>query len=141
MAQALVTKIGGGTAPREAFAEAGAGVAAPQQVSGRRLDIAQANTQVPPPLAMLFSMAKGRAKLLPAPNGEGWFVVHLAETTPGNAANAPGLVEATRTQFARILGEEYAGQFSRAVERSLEIERDADAIAAAKRALLGPGAQ
>ena len=141
VAQALVTKIGGGTAPREAFAEAGAGVAAPQQVSGRRLDIAQANTQVPPPLAMLFSMAKGRAKLLPAPNGEGWFVVHLAETTPGNAANAPGLVEATRTQFARILGEEYAGQFSRAVERSLEIERDADAIAAAKRALLGPGAQ
>ena len=141
IAKSIVARIGGGTSVRDAFAQAGVSLPAPQSVDARRLDIAQANQEVPPPLAMLFSMAEGRAKLLPAPNGEGWFVVHLEETIPGNAAEAPGLIEATRTQFTRILGDEYAAQFGRAVEASLDIERNPDAIAQAKRALLGPGAQ
>ena len=141
LAKSIVAKIEAGTSPGDAFAQAGVSLPAPQSVDARRLDIAQANQEVPPPLAMLFSMAKGRAKLLAAPGGEGWFVIHLEETIPGKAANAPGLVEATRTQFTQILGDEYAAQFGRAVEASLDIERDAEAIAQARRALLGPGAQ
>lgn len=105
------------------------------------MDIAQQGQQVPPPLAMLFSMAEGSAKLLPAPNGAGWFVVHLEERTPGDASDSPQLVEATRTQFSRVAGNEYAEQFARAVERQVEVERKEEAIQALKRQLRGGAAQ
>ena len=141
LAESLTAKINGGTAAGAAFAAAGVKLPAVQNVTARRLDIARPNQPVPPPLAMLFSLPKGRAKILEAPNGAGWFVVHLQSSVPGNAAGVPQLVEATRTEFQRILGEEYAQQFGRAVERQLEVERDDDAIASTKRQLLGGSAQ
>ena len=62
-------------------------------------------------------------------NGAGWFVVHLAATEAGDARGQPQLVQATRTQFSQVVGEEYAQQFTRAIERQLEVERNEDAIA------------
>jgi len=135
LATQLVTRINAGTAATAAFAAAGVDLPEVESVTARRLDIARANQPVPPPLAMLFSLPKGRAKILEAPNGAGWFVVHLENQVAGDARSQPELIEATRTQFARILGEEYAAQFGRAVERQLEVERNADAIAATKRQL------
>ena len=123
-------------ATRQAFAQAGVALPALQPVTARRIDIARPNQPVPPPLAMLFSLAKGRAKILQAPNGAGWFVVHLESSVPGNAATQPQLVQATATQFQRILGEEYAEQFTRAVERQLKAERDDAAIARTRQQLL-----
>lgn len=140
VATAIVARINAGTPPARAFAEAKLPLQAPEAVTARRLDIARPNQPVPPPLAMMFSMPKGKARILAAPNGGGWFVVHLAETVAGNAAGTPGLVEATRTQFESIMGEEYASQFTRAVEAEVEVERNAEAIRATKRALQGPGA-
>jgi peptidyl-prolyl cis-trans isomerase D len=124
-------------APRQAFADAPVDLPELQAVTARRLDIARPDQPVPPPMAMLFSLPTGRAKLLEAPNGAGWFVVHLASRVPGDARGQAALIEATRTQFARILGEEYAQQFGRAVERQLEVERNEDAIARTKRQLQG----
>ncbi len=86
---------------------------------------------------MLFSLPQGRAKILAAPNGAGWFVVHLASRVPGDARTNPGLVQATRGEFARILGEEYAAQFTRAVEQRLDVERDEEALARVKRQMQG----
>jgi peptidyl-prolyl cis-trans isomerase D len=77
---------------------------------------------------MLFSLPRGKARILAARNGQGWFVVHHAETVAGDAASSPGLIEATRGQFERILGEEYAAQFTRAVEAQIEVERNDKAI-------------
>jgi peptidyl-prolyl cis-trans isomerase D len=79
--------------------------------------------------------------VLQAPNQGGWFVVHLERSVPGDAASSPGLVAATKTQFERIVGEEYAAQFGRAAERVVEVERNDGAIADAKKQLLGPGAR
>jgi peptidyl-prolyl cis-trans isomerase D len=137
VATALVAKINGGVPARQAFAEAGMPLPAPQPVQARRLDIARPNQPVPPPLAMMFSLPRGKARLLAAPQGAGWFVVHLEQSVAGDASSSPQLIQATRTQFERILGEEYATQFSQAVEKNLEVERDEGAIRAAKRALTG----
>ena len=140
VATALVAKINAGVPARQAFAEADVRLPAPQAVQARRIDIARPNQPVPPPLAMMFSLPKGKARLLAAPQGAGWFVVHLEQTVPGNAASAPQLVQATGAQFQRILGEEYAAQFTRAVEKGLEVERNQDAIRATKQALTQTGA-
>ncbi|HWH17649.1 MAG TPA: hypothetical protein VNT77_04835, partial [Allosphingosinicella sp.] len=101
----------------------------------------QGGRQVPPPLAMMFSMKRGTAKLLEAPNGAGWFVVHLATTEAGDASKEPGLVQMTRQQFSQVAGAELAEQFTRAVEKQVGVERNEDAIQALRRQLLGPGAQ
>jgi peptidyl-prolyl cis-trans isomerase D len=140
VATAIVAKINGGMPVAQAFAEAKLPLPPVQPVSARRMDIARPGQPVPPPLAMLFSMPKGKARVLRAPNGEGWFVVHLAEAVPGNAGGAPGLIQATRGQFEQIMGEEYATQFSRAVATELKVKRNADAIRATKQGLQRGGA-
>jgi len=139
LAASLAAKINAGTPARAAFAAAGVPLPPVQSVTARRIEIARPNQPVPPPLAMMFSLPKGRAKILAAPNGAGWFVVHLENSVPGDASKNPQLVEATRTQFQRIMGEEYAAQFTRAVERRLEVERNAQAIARLKADLLRGG--
>jgi peptidyl-prolyl cis-trans isomerase D len=137
VATAIAAKINAGMPARQAFAGAGVPLQAPQPISARRLDIARPDQPVPPPLAMMFSLPKGKARMLAAPNGQGWFVVHLEQTVPGDASKAPELVQATRGQFQRFLSEEYAAQFTRGVEKQLEVERDERAIARLKQSLLG----
>ena len=139
LATALANRINAGTAPREAFAAADVALPNVESVTARRVDIARPDQPVPPPLAMLFSLPQGRAKILEAPNGAGWFVVHLASRVAGDSRTNPGLVQATRSEFARILGEEYAAQFTRAVERRLDVERDEEALARVKRQMQGGG--
>jgi peptidyl-prolyl cis-trans isomerase D len=135
LANAIVGRINGGMAPAQAFSGAGVSLPAVQRVSSRRIDIARPGQPVPPPLAMMFSLARGKARILEAPNGEGWFVVHLESTTPGNAAGQNGLIQATRTQFQGALGDEYASQFNRAIQAGLKVERDEAKIAQVKRQL------
>ena len=135
IANGIVAKINGGMPATQAFAQAGVRLPAPERVSRRRIDIAQPGQPVPPALTMMFSLPEGKARVLAAPNGQGWYVVHLEEATPGNAAGERGLIQATRTQFEQIMGEEYAAQFSRAVQAQLEVERNEEAIARVKRQL------
>jgi peptidyl-prolyl cis-trans isomerase D len=135
LAQSLADRINRGTTPAQAFANAGVPLQPVQSISARRIEIARPGQPVPPPLVMLFSLPKGRAKILAAPNGAGWFVVHTQSTTPGNATSQPQLIQATRTQFERILGEEYGAQFSRALQSRLNIERDEAKIQSLKRQL------
>ncbi|HEY0627077.1 MAG TPA: peptidyl-prolyl cis-trans isomerase [Allosphingosinicella sp.] len=141
VAAAIVAKINAGTAPAQAFAQAGIALPAPQPINARRMDISQGGAEVPPPLQMMFSMKRGTAKLLEAPNRGGWFVVHLATTEAGDARGNQQLIQATQAQFGQVASDELAQQFTNAVERQLEVERNEDAIRALKRQLQGPGAQ
>lgn len=136
IAASIAAKINAGMAPAQAFAQAGISLPAPQPVNARRMEIAQGD-QVPPPLAMLFSMKKGTAKVLEAPNGAGWFVVHLDETEAGDAKDQPQLVQATRAQFGQVAGNEYVEQFVRAVEREEGVERNEEAINRLKQQIQG----
>lgn len=141
VAAAISAKINAGTPAAQAFAQAGVSLPAPQPVNARRMDIAQGNNEVPPPLAMMFSMKKGTAKVLQAPNGAGWFVVHLAQTEAGDARNQPQLVQSTRAQFGQVIGNEYVAQFVRAVERHEGVKRNEDAVRKTRQQLQGPGSR
>jgi peptidyl-prolyl cis-trans isomerase D len=95
---------------------------------------------------MMFSIPQRRARQLQAPNGAGWFVVHLEERTAGRAdcpRQAPGaqpseacrLIESARQQFGSEAGTEYTEQFARAIQRGAEITRNEQAIRQARQRL------
>jgi peptidyl-prolyl cis-trans isomerase D len=139
VATAIMAKANAGVPLDKAFAEAGVRLPPVERASGRQMDLSRPNQPVPPPLAMMFSMAKGKTKLLPVPGDRGWFVVQLQEVVPGNAAEAPQLVAATRQQFDRVLAEEYAAQFTAAIKKQLGVRRNDAAVAALKSQLAGGG--
>lgn len=136
-AREIQRKIEAGTAPRQAFAEAGVRLPPPQPVNLRRMDISQGGERVPPPLALLFSMPEGGARILEAPEQAGWFVVHHEERTPGDPSEQPQLAETVGRQLSTGAGEEIAQQFARAIELRSEIERNPEAIERVRRQLTG----
>ncbi|MGA9580970.1 MAG: SurA N-terminal domain-containing protein [Allosphingosinicella sp.] len=140
VASAIVARINAGTPPAQAFAQAQVSLPPVQALSATRRDIARAEAEVPPPLAMMFSLPRGKARLLPAPDGRGWFVVYLDKIVPGDATREPGLIQAVRNQFGAIIGEEYARQFTAAIRDNLKIERNDEALRKLKAELAGPGA-
>ena len=58
---------------------------------------------------------------------------------PGDASKEPGLIQAVRSQFGAIIGEEYARQFIAAIRDDLKIERNEEAVRKLKAELAGPG--
>jgi peptidyl-prolyl cis-trans isomerase D len=141
VAASIVSKINAGTPPAQAFAEAQVKLPGVQSVTAVRRDIARQGQQVPPALAMLFSLPKGKARIMPAPNGSGWFVVYLGTIVPGNATATPDLVDAVKTQFAQVMGDEYAQQFTAAMRAATKVKRNEDAMKQLRKDLLGAGAQ
>lgn len=142
IAQGIVDQINRGTAPAQAFAAAQPRLPAPQAVDMRRLEISRGGQQVPPPLLALFSLPQGRARVIPAPNNAGWFVVFHAERTPGDAGQQPQLIATTRTEFSNSATEEFAQQFARAIQGRAQVERNQEAITAMRNRLAGTaGAQ
>ena len=140
VASSIVARINGGATPAAAFAQAQVKLPPLQPLTASRRDVARANAQVPPPLAMMFSLPRGKARLLPAPDGRGWFVVYLDKIVPGDASKEPGLIQAVRSQFSSIIGEEYARQFTAAMRAGMKIERNDEALRKLKSDLSGPGA-
>lgn len=139
VAEAIAAKVKAGATLPAAFAAAGVKLPAPERVSRRQIELAQANEPVPAPLALMFTMRAGQTRAIAAPNDAGWFVVNLASITPGNAAAAPGLVEQTRAQFDRMTGEEYIEQFANAVAAKIGVTRDDAALARLRSELAGGG--
>ncbi len=136
-AQAIADRINGGMPAAQAFAAAGIALPPVQQVNMQRLEISRGGQQVPPPLLALFSLPQGRARILAAPNGQGWFVIHHAERTAGDANTQPQLIQTTRNEFNNAASEEMAQQFARALELRAGATRNDAAIAAARRRLTG----
>ncbi|MEA3004470.1 MAG: peptidyl-prolyl cis-trans isomerase [Sphingomonadales bacterium] len=136
IAQSIVSKINAGVAPALAFAQAGVRLPAPQPLSATRRDLAKQGQQVPPALAMLFSLPRGKARLLDAGEARGWFIVYLDKVVPGDASKDPGLIQAVRSQFGQIISDEYAQQFSAAVRSQVKVKRNDKALAKLKSELM-----
>jgi len=103
-----------------------------QSLNSARAQLSADPRGAPPPLALLFSMAQGTAKMLEAPNDQGWLIVKLDTIVPGDASKQPGVISATRGDLGRVVGREYAQQFTNAVKAAVGVKRDAKALAKAK---------
>jgi peptidyl-prolyl cis-trans isomerase D len=108
-----------------------------QPVAMNRQQLGAAGQRPPPPLVLLFSMAKGTTKLLPAEGNRGWYVVSLSEiVTPPSVANSP-VVPAAQRELGQLVGGEYAEGLRRAIMAEVKVERNDAAIAKVRSQLNG----
>lgn len=108
-----------------------------QAVNMDRAELARMGQQVPPPLALFFSMAEGTVKLLPAPGNRGWFVVYLKDIEPGQIAEGDPLLAATQRELGQIAGAEYAQSLRNAIVAEVGVKRNPAAIKAVRDQLGG----
>jgi len=97
----------------------------------------QQQRQVPPPVALMFNMAKGTVKVQPAPGKQAWFVVSLKDIAPGKVDARDPVVEVARRQLGTALGGEYSDALGRAIRTEVGVERNPAAIKAVRNQLAG----
>lgn len=141
VADAVVANVGRGTALQQALGAAGVtGGPGIQTIDVSRAELAARRVQLPPPVALMFNLKQGGAKLIEAPNNGGWFVVTVTGITPGDARKAPGAIQSTRQGLGSVIGREYAEQFTNAARKQLGAIRNAAGLAKLKADLAGQGA-
>lgn len=139
MAEAIVNRINGGMAPAQAYAQAGTPLPSPESATARRFQIARAGQRVPPPLTILFAIPEGRARMIKAPNDQGWIIIHHQRRVAGNAETDPQARESvteTERELSQVSAPEIQAQFARAVRAAMGIERNEDAINALRERLV-----
>ena len=136
----VVAKAGKGTPLAQALAETRLKVPAPRPIDIARAQLAAQRAQLPPPVALLFSMRAKTAKMVEAPNREGWFVVYLDQIHEGNAKGNKAMIDQTRAGLGSVSGRELAEQFTAAVRASVGVKRNDGAIAKVRGELIGGGA-
>jgi peptidyl-prolyl cis-trans isomerase D len=114
-----------------AVAQLGVAVPPVDQVDMPRSELTANGQQIPPPLALLFSMAQGTVKLYPAPRNRGWFLVGVTQIIPGAIPpNDPEVAQA-RKDLGQLAGREYAEELRRAIRAEVGVTRTDSAIKAA----------
>lgn len=142
IAQSIVSKINSGVPAAQAFAQAGVRLPPLQPLSTTRRDLSKPGQQPPPALTALFTLTRGKARLLDAGEARGWFVVTLDKVTPGDVSKESNLVQEVHTQFQQILGDEYQQQFTADIRAGIKVKRNDRALAKLKSDLLaGSGGQ
>lgn len=135
LAEQIRAKVAKGMKLADAIAQAGVKLPAPQVLGGRRADIMRGQQRPPAEVAILFSMAANTVKTLPIGQDRGYFVVQLNAIQRGDAKGQPELVNQVRSQLGDVVGQEYGQQFERAVEKELNVTRNAKAVAQVRKAL------
>jgi peptidyl-prolyl cis-trans isomerase D len=122
-------------------AEKSAGVTLPpaKQIAARRIQIANANGQIPVPLKMLFTIPQGKSIALPDPQGRGFYVVKVTKVVPGNALLQPNLIAQMQRELQQAISEDYAREFMNAMRPALKIKRNDAAIQAEKARIASAG--
>ena len=139
IADRIAAQVSKGVPLAKAMADAKVQLPPVEVVKATRAELAQKSQQgrVPPPLTLMFSMAKGTAKTLRAPQNQGWFIVSLDEIKKGDAKGNSELIKATSGQFKQVFGNEYTEQFINAMKQDIGIKRNENAINALKAQLTG----
>jgi peptidyl-prolyl cis-trans isomerase D len=105
-------------------------------IAARRLQLANAEGKVPPPLQMLFTIGQGKTRMVADPEGRGFFVVKVNKITPGNALIQPSLIAQMRTELQQGASQDYAEQFMAAIRNELKVKRNESAIQSLKTRLV-----
>jgi peptidyl-prolyl cis-trans isomerase D len=119
----------------------GIGVALPpsRPIAARRIQIADAQGNVPAAMKILFSLMAGQSRMAPAPQGAGFFIVKVNKITPGNAMISPGLIGQVQGELNQSTSQDYAEQFVADLKREMKAKRNQDAVEAFRTRLLTSG--
>lgn len=141
LANDLIAKVNGGMPLAEAIAKAGVPLPPTKPIAASRAQLAASQGRVPPPLALMFAIKARSARVLPSPQGDGWFIVYLDSITRGDASGQPGVVMAMRNDMGHSVGGEYVGQLALAARREVGVNKNGPAIAKLRQQLLGNSQQ
>ena len=133
----LLAQVKAGKDLPAAIAQLGVPLPPLQPISMTRDQIPQKNGQVPPPLALFFSMAQGTTKLLPAPGNSGWLVVSLRSITPAPVNPKDPIIASAAQELAQLSGREYAEELRAAMRANVGVKRNEVAIHAVSTQLGG----
>ncbi len=127
-ANAIAQKASKGVSLADAIKQAGVSLPPVQPIAGRRIQIATAQGQVPPPLKMLFTTIQGRSSVAPDPGGRGFYIVKVTKVIPGNALLQPTLITQMEHELQQGVSEDYGRQFLSAVRAAVKAKRNPSAI-------------
>ena len=136
----ILARVNGGVTIQQAWAQAGISAEGPKPLAASREDVDRAQGPGKAPLALMFAMAPGTAKLLEAPGGGGWAIIRLEHVQPGDASHDVARIGAIRQAFGQLIGREYAEQFARAARAAVGVTTNRAVIAKVKAQLLGGNA-
>ena len=136
----ILAAVNKGQSLDAAWAASGVKSAGPHALAASREEIEKAQGPSRAPLALMFAMAKGTAKLLEAPGNAGWAIVKLDGITPGDASRDPARIAGIRGAFSQVLGREYLEQFARAARASVGVKINQTVLTKVKADLAGKGA-
>ncbi len=128
-AEGVRKSVAGGKSMSEALASLGVKLPPVQTVSGTRAELNKDGKTLSPPLALLFSMVKGSAKTLQAPNNGGWLIVQATEVIKGDASKQPEMLAARKAEMSGILSQEYAAQLVLAAANDVGVKKNDAGIA------------
>ncbi len=136
-ASRVLAKLSRGAPLAQALAAEKGGLPAPDSINLSREELAARRERVPPPLALLFSMAQGSAKMLEAPGDAGWFIVALDRIELGTlTANDPLALQARR-ELSQAFSGELIQQAIAAIRKAVGVEINRAAVDAVRKQLTG----
>lgn len=136
-ADRILKRVSEGSSLTAAMNAEDANLPPPENINLTREQLAAQGRQVPPPLALMFSMAEGTTKRLEAPRNGGWFIVDLDDIEAGTIATDDPIFTQTKTELAQSIGREYSDQLRAAIIAEMGSERNENAIDGVRRQLTG----
>ncbi len=137
VASAIAARVAKGETLAAATTAAGAGLPPPNKAAIRRIQLAQMQGNIPPALNLMFALSAGGSRMIADPGGRGFTIIKLLRIVPGNATLQPSLISRTQTEFQQAVSSEYAEQMVRAMQVELGVKRNAKAIEATRKRILG----
>jgi len=128
-ADAVRKKVAAGTPLAAALAAVGVPLPPPERIGAQRSQLGQQGQQVPEAMVALFSMVKGKSRMLTLPQDQGFAILHLDEIVPGNAAGNAQVLTATGQGLVSVLAQEYSRQFQVAIRAAVGVKRNEAALA------------
>lgn len=138
IADTVATNVTKGMPLSAAIAQAGVRIDPPVSIAGKRRDLAKdKDGNVPPALALMFSIAPKRAKTVEAPGKQGWYIVYLNTIKVGDPKSDPALIPQMAAEFSRLLSAEYTQQLTAAIRADLGVSKNDAAIKRLRKSLTG----
>jgi len=132
----VLDRLEGGASLANAISAEDVDLPVPGAIRLNRREMAQ-RQQMTPVTVLFFSMAEGTSKRVEQGGSSSWFVVQLDEIETPELAADDDIVGATRAQLSSTAGDEYIQQFVAAIENSLDIEVNDNAVQAVIAQLTG----
>lgn len=137
-ARAIVKAVDGGQGFPEAVRAAGPNIGSVQTIGGIRGQLGAGGQQVPPELALLFSMAQNSVKTLEIPGNRGWMVIALGKVNrPDPKSIEPERVAAIANPLGPAFGNELVTQMMQEARKRVGVELNQKLIDQLRKELTG----